>query len=454
MSAESIAADGPSVPLLIKAGYGVGQIAGQLFRDAPSLLLLFYLTSIIGMPPVIAGMAIFVPKLCFGAVADLAIGIMSDRLIERVPRRRWLLAGALLAPPAMVAAFAVPDGPTWFQALYVALAFSLYMIAFSTFSVPYLAQFAEMTDNPTERTTLMAWKHGMTGVGLLLGAALTPVLIHLLGGGRSAYLIAASVLGLICTVSLLIAWSAARHVRVVPRLGRVLNLRMLLAVLAYRPYLILCASAVAMTIAAGTAYAAFAFFITYNMDRPDAFVQIGIISTISAVMVMLGSPIWVFVARHIGKKNVYLLAASGHALTLICWSASSHAPMTLIYLYAACVGLFNTGWGLIILSLLADTIARSRQELGEDRAGSFSAVWTIIEKAGIAFGGTLLAGSVLSAFGFSASLAKQGIAQPESALAGVALTFGLLPAVLKLTAVFIVWRFVPADTREGATHVR
>ena len=449
---SSPARAGPSVPLAVKAGYGVGQIAGQLFRDAPSLLLLFYLSSIVGMPPAIAGAAIFVPKVFFGAFADLGIGILSDRLVGRVPRSRWLLIGALLAPPAMVAAFAVPDGPLWLQAGYVAVAFSLYMIAFSTFSVPYLAQFADLTDDPAERTTLMAWKHGMTGVGLLLGAALTPVLIHLLGGKRPAYLIAATVLGLICTVSLLIAWAAVRKVRGTPRVSRRLTLRTLLAVLAYRPFLILCASAVPMTIAAGMAYAAFAFFITHNMARADAFVQIGIISTISAVVVMLGSPIWVFVARHIGKKNVYLVAATGHALTMLCWSLSAAAPLPLIYVYAACVGLFNTGWGLIVLSLLADAIARSRLELGEDRAGSFSAVWTIIEKAGIALGGTLLAGFVLAGFGFSASLARQGVAQSGSALTGIMLAFGILPAMLKLTAAFIVWRFVPAEPAGKAAY--
>ena len=434
-----------AVPTAVKAGYGAGQIAGQLFRDAPSLLLLFYLTSIVGMPPAIAGAAIFIPKVFFGAVSDLGIGILSDRLVDRVPRRRWLLIGAVMAPFAMVATFAVPDAALWIQVAYVALAFSVYMIAFSTFSVPYLAQFAEMTDDPGERTVLMAWKHGMTGVGVLLGAALTPVLIHLLGGGRAAYLIAATVLGLLCAVTLLLAWAAAGRIRVVPSVRRVLTVRALLGVLTYRPFVVLCASAVAMTVAAGMSYASFAFFVTYNMARTDAFVQIGIISTIMAVVVMTGSPLWVYVARRIGKKNAYVAAAVGHALTMLLWSLSADAPIGLVYVFGAGVGFFNTGWGLVVLSLLADTIARSRAERGDDRAGSFSAVWTIIEKSGIALGGTLIAGFVLSAMGFSAAVARQGGVQPASALAGIAFAYGVLPGILKLIAAMIVWRFVPSD---------
>lgn len=441
------------IPMSVKAGYGAGQIAGQLFRDAPSLLLLFYLTSIVGMPPAVAGAAIFLPKVFFGAASDLCVGILSDRLVARIPRRRWLLIGAILAPLAMVATFAVPNAVLWMQVAYVAVTFSLYMIAFSTFSVPYLAQFSEMTDDPAERTVLMAWKHGMTGVGVLLGSALTPVLIHLLGGGRSAYLIAAGLLGLLCAITLLIAWRAAGHVRLVPRVGSTLTLRALLGVLGYRPFVVLCASAVSMTVAAGMSYASFAFFITYNMARPDAFVQIGIISTIMAVVVMSGSPLWVYVARYLGKRDAYIVAAVGHAVTMFCWAFSAEAPIQLIYLYAACVGFFNTGWGLIVLSLLSDTIAQSREDRGEDRAGSFSAVWTIIEKAGIALGGTLIAGFVLSAAGFSAALAKQGGIQPASAFTGIALAYGIFPGVMKLVAAFIIWRFIPSAPSPRAVHV-
>ena len=46
-----------------QVGYGIGQIAGQVFRDVPSLLLLFFMTTVLGIAPAVAGIAIFVPKL-------------------------------------------------------------------------------------------------------------------------------------------------------------------------------------------------------------------------------------------------------------------------------------------------------------------------------------------------------------------------------------------------------
>ncbi|MFD2138026.1 MFS transporter [Novosphingobium resinovorum] len=81
-----------------KALYSFGNVGNQLFRDAPMILLLYYLTSIVGIPPAIAGAAIFVPKVIVGALSDFTVGVVSDRNLHRFARRNWLLVGAVLAP--------------------------------------------------------------------------------------------------------------------------------------------------------------------------------------------------------------------------------------------------------------------------------------------------------------------------------------------------------------------
>ncbi len=435
----------PTLPTSAKAGFGAGQVAGQLFRDAPSLLLLFYLSSIMGVPPGIAGAAIFIPKVFFGAVFDLGIGIQSDRLDSRFPRRHWLLVGAVAAPFAMLGAFMVPETRQGLQMAWIFAAFSFYMAIFSTFSVPYLAQFAEMSDSPDERTEMMAWKHGFTGVGLLVGASGTPVLVHYLGGDRMAYITAIGLIGLICSASLVVAWLSAGRIPMRKVAARPMTLRELPRVFDDRLFLILCCSAIIMTVAAGTAYASFAFFVSYVMGRADALVQIGILSGLAGLVVMLGSPIWVWVARRLGKKGTYILAATGHGLTVIVWSLSPGAPMPVIYVFNVFLALFNSGWGLIVLSMLSDVIARSRDERGENRGGAYSAVWSIIEKAGIAAGGSLVVGSILSIYGFDADLARQGLPQGRHALFGIVVAFGFLPGGAKILAALFIWKFLPGD---------
>ena len=84
--------------LVAQIGYGTGQIAGQVFRDVPSLLLLFFMTTVLGIEPALAGAAIFVPKLVWGVGCDMLVGVLSDRWKHRFHRRWWLLAGVAVVP--------------------------------------------------------------------------------------------------------------------------------------------------------------------------------------------------------------------------------------------------------------------------------------------------------------------------------------------------------------------
>lgn len=203
MEAAALAASAPSerarLTLGGQVGYGVGQIAGQIFRDIPSLLLLFFLTNVVGMDVALAGAAIFLPKLVFGVGSDFAVGMLSDRLKGRVPRRYWLLVGAVLAPLALTLLFRVPDGDNAQRAAWVIVTFSLYMMVFATFSVPYLAIAGELASNERQRTVLMAWRLVFTAVGVLTAGAVAPALVEQFGGGADGYRQMAVVLSVIAS---------------------------------------------------------------------------------------------------------------------------------------------------------------------------------------------------------------------------------------------------------------
>jgi GPH family glycoside/pentoside/hexuronide:cation symporter len=78
-------------------GFSLGMIGDRIFRDAPALLLLIYMTNYLAIPPAMAGVAIFVPKLLIIFV-DPIVGTFSDRLNTPWGRRRPpMLAGAILA---------------------------------------------------------------------------------------------------------------------------------------------------------------------------------------------------------------------------------------------------------------------------------------------------------------------------------------------------------------------
>jgi Na+/melibiose symporter-like transporter len=430
-----------------KAGYGIGQIAGQLFRDTPSLLLLFFLTNVMGISPAIAGTAIFIPKVVLGAVFDLGIGAASDRFADRMPRRNWFVVAGLAAPVAMLGVFAVPQASVGFQVAWVMLAFSFYMAVYSSFSVPYLAMLAEMTADPKERTELMGWKHSFGGIGLLLSSSVAPMAVSALGADQRAHLITMGTIGVACLVFMLIAWRVAGRIPRLPQsatdgaAGRSVFAGLSRA-FADRRFVILSLSAVVMTISAGIGYASFPFFVKYSMGRAAPLHDLGVMAAIMGVAVIFGSPLWVMVSGRIGKVPAYIMAAAGHGAVVFVWGLVPHAPIEVAYVLSGLMATCNAGWGTVVLSLLSDCIAQAREDFGENRAGSYSAIWSAIEKAGIALGGTLIVGLLLSWFGFDSGAAKQGLPQTEAALFGILFCYSFLPGVAKLMAAGMIWKFV------------
>lgn len=423
--------------------YSFGQIAGQIFRDLPSLLLLFFMTSVLGIAPALAGAAIFIPKLVWGVGSDLLVGILSDRWKRRFPRRNWLLIGVLGTPVTMLLLFHVPDASTGVRIAYVAAVLSLYMMVFASFSVPYLALAGELTSSPRQRNVLMAWRLAFTAGGVMLSGGVAPALVQRFGGGVSGYEAMAAVLAVICPVALLIAWFGARaatrgRVEVEPdgprvRMSAGEAVRTLLA----PRFSIMLSANLLQLVGQGMSYAALLYFLSYNMGRPDALTLIGGLVIAACAGILIAQPIWVALAARFGKRNCYIAGAMIHGLFYFIWGfgASWGAGAALALSFLAAVG--NSGWAMLGFSMVADIAAED-----ERLAGLYSAAWIATDKIAFALGGTLLTGLIFGAFGFDSARAVAGLPQSESALIGVMVVFGVVPGILNMVGALLM-RFAP-----------
>lgn len=427
-----------SLSLTAQIGYGAGQIAGQVFRDIPSLLLLFFMTSVLGINPALAGSAIFLPKLIGGVVFDVSAGLLSDRLQPRFDRRHWLLIGALASPAAMIALFHVPEASEAAIAGYIATLFALYMAAFACFSVPYLAIAGDLDIDPHHRTVLMAWRLAFTAIGVLVAGAIAPAYAAQAGGGRAGYEAMALMLAALCAMSLVIGWFGAgraqRDVGVKLVVQEKLTLSAAAAALSDRRFSVLAMVNLLQLVAGGMAYAGLMYFIAYNLGIKDALGSVGPVVLLSCVGIVIAQPMWVAASRRFGKKPTYVAAALVHALAHLGWAASSWGGLPVLYGFALLLGIGNSGWAMLGFSMVADIG-------GEGKSGLYSAVFIALDKIAFALGGALIIGLILSAFGFDAAAAATGAPQPASALTGILIAFALAPAVCNIlaAAIFAKW---------------
>jgi GPH family glycoside/pentoside/hexuronide:cation symporter len=433
----------PALSLPTQIAYGAGQVAGQVFRDVPSLLLLFFMTSVLGVSPALAGSAIFLPKLIGGVVFDVSVGVVSDRLVARFARRHWLLIGALAAPAAMIALFHVPAGSETAMAGYVAVAFALYMAAFASFSVPYLAVAGDLLLTPHQRTVLMAWRLAFTALGVLVAGAIAPAYAASAGGGSAGYEAMALMLAGLAAISLMIGWwgagRAEREVGVRPAPQEALTLRAALSALADRRFSVLALVNLLQLVAAGMAYAGLMYFITYNLGMTDALSRVGPVVLIASVGIIIAQPMWVRVAARIGKHRAYVYASLIHCAAHLGWAAASWGGLPVLYGSALVLGIGNSGWAMLGFSMIGDMA--SADGAGEGKAGLYSSVYIALDKIAFALGGALIIGLILSAFGFNAAAAAQGGPQPASALTGILIAFALAPAACNIVAAAIFARF-------------
>jgi glycoside/pentoside/hexuronide:cation symporter, GPH family len=422
------------------AQWAVGQIAVQIFRDTPSFLLLFYMTQVLAVPPAMAGAAIFIPKLFWAVLCDYSVGLLADRLRNRTGRRIFLAAGALLGPVAFVALFYPIEGASpAAHALHVALMLAIYMAVFALFSVPHLAIGTEMGKTEAERARVMGWRQAFSGVGLILSTSLAPVLVQQGGGGVAGYQLMAWVLAGAVAVSLVLAWAGSKEVptdsgsSALPRSSRE-DWR---AIWANKPFVVLYGAFLLQLTGAGIAYAVFAYLFTFYLAFPNPLAVLGIVGLIVSLVVVAAQPLWVWVAGRIGRKRLFLLATAGYALALGSFLLIPKGQIIPAYGAAILLGLMNSGCYLAAFSMLSDVIEHDRLQTGVARGGLYSALFIVNDKVAFALGGTLLAGLVLSAFGFVAGAAAT---QSDTALTGIAVAYAGVPALFNLAAFILMAR--------------
>ena len=256
-------------------GYGIGQIGGQIYRDMPAILLLYFMTNTLGVPSLMAGTAILIPKI-WVVICDPLVGAISDQANTRWGRRRpFLLVGAVLSSLALIALFTVPqfDDPLQ-SAAYITVMFTVASTAFSLYSVPYLAMATEMTGDTHERSRIMAYRLIFTAVGMIIGAGSSQPLVNWLGTGRTAYLIMATLFASICLISMLVTFLATLRIPLIeecsPPVPLVAQFRI---VFRNRPFRILAGVFLLLSLAQATGYSVLPFLFHYIVGN-DA-LQIG-----------------------------------------------------------------------------------------------------------------------------------------------------------------------------------
>jgi GPH family glycoside/pentoside/hexuronide:cation symporter len=150
------------------------------------LIITFFYTDIYGLHTTDLALLFVVVKFV-GAVADLAMGQVTDRFTNRFGRYRpWLL---FLAVPYGLSVFAVFSTPDWAYSAKLIWAYSTYIlmtIMTAGVGIPYISLISGLTSDPQERLSANGYRLFFAKVGAFMVTIIVPILAQRWGNGNPA----------------------------------------------------------------------------------------------------------------------------------------------------------------------------------------------------------------------------------------------------------------------------
>ncbi|MDG4825356.1 MFS transporter [Asanoa sp. WMMD1127] len=424
------------------AAFAGGSIGMGVWITVPGLLLLYFLTDVLAVSPLVAGFALLVPK-----IADVLlhpfVGHFSDAQRARHGHRLALMLVACLLPLVFAGMFAVPGAlhgngaAIWVAGFYV-----LGNLLYAAYQVPYLSTPADLAIDYHERTRLMSFRMVVLTVGILLSGVLAPEIVGGDDPTRRGYLLMGVVLAAAMLGAMAVGITGVRRLAAVagtpanPAPPPLRGVRVLLTSLRdphFRPLVI---AFLLTSTATHLVLAAVPYFTTYELGDS------GLTSVLIAAFLapaLLATPAWLAVARRIGKQRGLLLAQAVFAGGCLVVALGHHAPLAVLVAVVAVLGIAFAALQLLAFSMLPDVVAAAAGRKIAD-AGSYTGVWTAADSAGGALGPYLYA-ACLAIGGFVGSGSGDDVAQTASALDAVRYGFAIVPAVLLLAAFLIQRRY-------------
>ncbi|MCS6886847.1 MFS transporter [Chloroflexus sp.] len=470
--AVTTSASSERLPLATRLAFGAGDLGPAIATIIASFFQLYFLTTIAGLPPGLAGTILLVVKI-WDSINDPIIGWLTDKTQTRWGRRRpWLLFGAAPFGLLFFLQWVVPPFDVTGKFIYYLVIALLFDTAFTVVNVPYTALTPELTRDYDERTALNSYRFAFSIGGSLLGGILHQIIVGQFTNQQTGYLVSGAVVGLLIAVPFLWCFFGTRE-RYEPEPGveELSLLDQIRYVFKNRPFLFVVGIYMFSWLAVQVTSSVLTFFIVFWLGSVPQFPATAFGLTFASandlIPIMLfavqGSAliflfVWSAVSRRIGKKAVYMIGSLIWIGVQAFLFFLQPEQISLAIVLGVIAGAGVATAYLIPWSMMPDVIELDELETGQRREGMFYGFMVLLQKMGLALG-LFLVGLALQFAGFNENL--QPGQQPESALLAIRLLIGPMPTVILicgmiLTAFYPITKASHAETlaRLAARHKR
>lgn len=427
-------------------GYGSGDFGFNLYFAGLNLYLLYYYTDVLNIAPAVAGLIIMLPVIWDG-VSDPLMGWIVTRTRSRFGKfRPYILFGAPLMGFSFVGMFAAP---IWFPDHVVIACLVTHMIfrtAYTVASVPYSSLAAALTHNSQERGTMAGVRMMAAMTGGVVTASTMLELANYFGNGdlRAGFVQVAIVYGLLSSAMMVVIFLTTSEEITLAKPRNLTSRQTLSFLRRNAAFWILCGASLVGVIGSAIGGKSIVYYINYYAGHPD---RVSEVMSIGILGAGIGIPLWTLAARHLSKRWVWVIGASGAvSLNLALFFFDVKAVTTLSAL-AFCNGIMGGAVAVMFWSMLPDTVEYGQWRSGVRDDGIVFGLSQLISKAGSGLGVGMI-GLLLSAIGYTA-----GVDQSADTLQGIRASAFLIPAAASALSALVILTY-PLDTKLHSRIVR
>ncbi|MCQ2551350.1 MAG: MFS transporter [Clostridia bacterium] len=438
-----------------KLSYGIGGLADNTMYTLTGTYLLFFLTTVVGLEPAIAGTITALGSV-WEAICGPIVGYSSDRIETRFGKRKPFLLFAAF-PVAIVSTllFTSIDAGYGFKVVYYAVMILLFWTSFASFFVPYMTWGSDLTDDYDERTVLRSYAYVFNQLGMAVGMVLPTMIVDLLVSMGKTVETGWMTVGLFSGVcaggALLICALTNKHSDIKDfkkpeTKEKILSAKAIkgmfkeyLSILKVRPIRFVIAASVCYLIANTIFSSDRVYYLSYNLGFSSNTISLTmLVITVAGIAFV---PVVALLANKWDKKYVfcYGIGISGVIMMGLRFVNIDSLPMVILVCLVYSVA--NTCYWQLMPSIIYDVCEVEELCSGEKHSGAVISLQALSESVSMAVGFQLL-GINLSLAGFDAELAVQ----TDSALNWVSNNFTFIPGLFMVILVFAILKY-PIDKK-------
>ncbi|HAV12874.1 MAG TPA: MFS transporter [Opitutae bacterium] len=429
--------------------YGSGMIGYALLIQGYMQFYNPIFNDTLGLDPVLIGWVIAICRL-WDAVTDPFMGHVTDNTRSRFGRRRpWIALGALLCAVSFIGVWWFPNGQSEnFYFIWLLLSSLIFYVAFTIYSVPYIALGMEISPDYHERGSVMAIRTVLQQIGFFAISSLYWLTSLDCFEDRAEGMKWNSlwVGALVFVVIMVPAIFAKEHPSLVQ--GEVKSSKKIplwhsvKETLSCWPFLNLALITV-VSLLGLMMVGSLGYYVTiyhmYGGDKGDASGKLmSIVNYTIPISTVLAVPLLQKLSTFWGKRSTMIFAFSIALIgTLLKWPFYTPDNPYLSIIPSILLGIGSAAAYVFVNAMIPEAVDADELKTGERREGMFSAVYSWTFKIGAAVA-LLMAGYVLSGTGFDATLEGP---QSEDTLFWMRVCFTGIPAISLAGAILLAFYY-------------